>query len=342
MHIAKRLARRGTAVLAAASLAVLGAVALDTDPASAVRPPGIPSDATAQSELEALTVAPERNNDSYDRSLFPHWSSVGNGCTARQYVLLRDGTDVETGSDCQPDSGSWQSDFDDTWTSTVSNATIDHVVALAEAWGSGASDWSTAQREAFANDVESPQLWIATTSVNSSKGSYDPAEWMPPNPAVRCDYVKAWIHVKYLYDLTVDSAEASALQSHMSDYCGTSGGGPSTGECAGSFGGPMTITEGRTVSAEITIDCDRAASDAGRVGVDIAHPYRGDITVDLVAPDGTVYPLKTADGGSGGDIDTVYTVDLASEDASGTWSLLVADTYEGGSTGTLNGWTIEV
>ncbi len=342
MQIVKRFAHRGAAVLAAASLAVLGVIALDTDPAAAVRPPGIPSDATAQSELDSLTVAPERNNDSYDRSLFPHWSSVGDGCTARQYVLLRDGSNVETGSDCQPDSGSWQSDFDDTWTSTVSNATIDHVVALAEAWGSGASEWSTAEREAFANDVDSPQLWIATTSVNSSKGSYDPAEWMPPNTAVRCDYVKAWIHVKHLYDLTVDSAEASALQSHMSDYCGTSGGGPSTGECSGAFDGPVRITEGRTVSAEIALDCDRAASGESRVGVDIAHPYRGDVTVALVAPDGTVYPLKEASDDAGDDIDTVYTVDLASEDASGAWSLRVADTYAGGSTGTLHGWTIEV
>ncbi|WP_035697969.1 HNH endonuclease family protein [Glycomyces tenuis] len=218
MHIVKRFARRGAAVLAAASLAALGVVVLDTSPAAAVRPPGIPSDSTAQSELNALTVASEQNSG-YDRDLFPHWSSVGDGCTARQYVLLRDGSDVETGSDCQPDSGSWQSDFDDTWTSTVSNATIDHVVALAEAWGSGARDWSTAEREAFANDVDSPQLWIATTSVNSSKSSYDPAEWMPPNASVRCDYVKAWIHVKYLYDLSVDSAEKSALQSHLSNYC---------------------------------------------------------------------------------------------------------------------------
>lgn len=218
MHIAKRLAHRGAAALAATSLAVLGAIALDPAPSAAVRPPDIPSAATAQTELDDLTVDAEQN-DGYDRSLFPHWSNVGNGCTARQYVLLRDGSNVETGSDCQPDSGSWQSDFDDTWTSTVSNATIDHVVALSEAWGSGARNWSTAEREAFANDIDSPQLWIATTSVNSAKGDKDPAEWMPPNTAVRCDYVKAWIHVKHLYDLSVDSSEQHALQSHLNTYC---------------------------------------------------------------------------------------------------------------------------
>src|SRR5699024_9856054 len=82
MHIAKRLAHRGAAALAATSLAVLGAIALDPAPSAAVRPPDIPSAATAQTELDDLTVDAEQN-DGYDRSLFPHWSNVGNGCTAR-------------------------------------------------------------------------------------------------------------------------------------------------------------------------------------------------------------------------------------------------------------------
>ncbi|GAA2128921.1 HNH endonuclease family protein [Glycomyces algeriensis] len=219
MHAVQRVSKRALALAAAASLAVLTVIVLDAAPAEAVRPPGIPSLATAQSELNQLTVANESNGDSYDRDLFPHWSSVGGGCTARQYVLKRDGSNVQTGSDCQPDSGSWQSDFDNVWTSTVSNATVDHVVALSEAWASGASQWSTAERQAFANDISSPQLWIATTSINSTKGDKDPAEWMPPNTSVRCDYVKAWTHVKYLYDLTVNAAEKSAIQSHFNTYC---------------------------------------------------------------------------------------------------------------------------
>jgi len=219
MHAVKRVSKRAVAVIAAASVALLTVLVLDAAPAEAVRPPGIPSLSTAQSELNQLTVANESNGDSYDRDLFPHWSSVGGGCTARQYVLKRDGSNVQTGSDCQPDSGSWQSDFDNVWTSTVSNATVDHVVALSEAWASGASQWSTSERQAFANDISSPQLWIATTSINSAKGDKDPAEWMPPNTSVRCDYVKAWTHVKYLYDLKVNAAEKSAIQSHFNTYC---------------------------------------------------------------------------------------------------------------------------
>jgi len=219
MQAVQRAAKRAVALAAAASLAVITVLVFDSAPAEAVRPPGIPSLSTAQSELTQLTVRNESNGDSYDRDLFPHWSSVGGGCTARQYVLKRDGQNVETGSDCQPDSGSWQSDFDNVWTSTVSNATVDHVVALSEAWASGASQWTTAERQAFANDVSSPQLWIATTSVNSAKGDKDPAEWMPPNTSVRCDYVKAWTHVKYLYGLSVNSAEKTAIQSAFNTYC---------------------------------------------------------------------------------------------------------------------------
>ncbi|MCH7233074.1 proprotein convertase P-domain-containing protein [Glycomyces sp. L485] len=337
MHTVKRLARRAVAALASASLVLAGVLVLDTAPAAAVRPPGIPSASTAQSELGALTVAAESHNSSYDRSLFPHWRSVGGGCTARQYVLSRDGSNVQTGSDCQPDSGSWQSDFDNTWTSSVSNATIDHVVALHEAWGSGAWAWSTSQRQAFANDIDSPQLWIASSSVNSSKSSYDPAEWMPPNIAVRCDYVKAWIHVKYLYDLTVDPAEKSALQSHLTDYCGTSGG-----ECTGAHGTSRTITEGTTIESPITLNCSGSASSSSTVTVTITHPYHGDIRVALEAPDGTTRTLQSSGSGSGDFGTRSYTVNLSSESASGTWTLLVTDTYSGGSTGTLNSWSISV
>ncbi|THV42849.1 proprotein convertase P-domain-containing protein [Glycomyces buryatensis] len=342
MHTWKRMVHRAVAVLTAASLGTLALVALSSAPAEAVRPPGIPSAATAQTELNALTVRTEQNNNTYDRDLFPHWSSVGGGCTARQYVLGRDGSNVETGSDCQPDSGSWQSDYDNVWTSTVSNATIDHVVALGEAWGSGAWAWTTAQRQAFANDIDSPQLWIATTSVNSSKGADDPAEWMPPNTAVRCDYVKAWTHVKYLYNLTVDSAEKSAIQSHLNTYCGTSGGDPGTGDCTGSSNSARTITEGSTVSSTIALSCSGSASSSSSVTVNITHAYYGDIQVDLRAPDGSVYRVQSSSSNSGNFGSRSYTVNLSSEAASGTWTLQVRDTYSGGSTGTLNGWSLSV
>jgi len=332
--------RRAVAALAATALALVTLFSLGSAPAQAVRPPGIPSTSTAQSELTALSVAAESHGSTYDRDLFPHWKSVtGTGsCTARQYILKRDGTNVVTSDGCQPTSGSWQSDFDNVWTTTVSNATIDHVVALSEAWASGAWSWTTAQRQAFANDINSPQLWIATTSANSSKSDYDPAEWMPTNTSVRCDYVKAWIHVKYLYDLDVDSAEKTALQSHLTNYCGSSGG---TG-CTGSKTTAAAVPEGTPLNSTIALSCTGSASSTSSVSVNITHPYSGDIAIALIAPDGSSYTLKSASSSTTPNIVATYSVGLSSETRSGTWTLRVTDTYSGGSSGTLNSWSLSI
>ncbi len=135
-------------------------------------------------------------------------------------MLVRDGHDVVTDSDCQPTSGRWYSTFDDVWwDGDVSQISVDHMVPLSEAWKTGAADWTTAQRRDFANDVDSPQLWAVTVSSNSSKGDKDPSQWMPENTAIHCDYVKAWVNVKHRYDLTVTSAERSSIQDTIDTAC---------------------------------------------------------------------------------------------------------------------------
>nr|WP_227870148.1 MULTISPECIES: HNH endonuclease family protein [Streptomyces] len=185
--------------------------------AATAAPPRIPSAATAQSELNQLTVAAEGSMAGYSRDEFPHWRSSG-GCTARQTVLQRDGSNVNVGANCQPTSGSWYSQYDATTTTTVSQATIDHVVPLAEAWRSGANSWTRERRAEFANDLYWPQLIVASQSSNSSKGDQDPADWMP-RTEYRCTYTRMWIRVKHSYDLKVDSGEKSALQSALNSYC---------------------------------------------------------------------------------------------------------------------------
>ncbi len=91
------------------------------------------------------------------------------------------------------------------------------MVPLAEAWDSGAGSWTTSRRQAFANDLTRPQLIAVTDNVNQSKGDQDPATWMPSRTAYRCTYVRAWVQVKYYYDLAVDSAEKSALQGYLNN-----------------------------------------------------------------------------------------------------------------------------
>ncbi|MGI5458941.1 S8 family peptidase [Streptomyces sp. CA-249302] len=77
-----------------------------------------------------------------------------------------------------------------------------------------------------------------------------------------------------------------------------------------------------------------------QVGVDITHTYRGDLVIDLVAPDGSTYRLKAASSSDSADnVSTTYTVDASSETANGTWKLRVQDTAAQ-DTGTLNNWKL--
>ncbi|WP_333740214.1 S8 family peptidase [Streptomyces sp. IBSBF 2806] len=92
---------------------------------------------------------------------------------------------------------------------------------------------------------------------------------------------------------------------------------------------PITVT-GRTGNAPAAL----------QVGVDITHTYRGDLVVDLVAPDGTAYRLKAASSSdSADDVITTYSVNASAETANGTWKLRVQDTAAQ-DTGRLNGWKL--
>lgn len=205
-----RIIHRISFVLAA-TLAALGVYA---SPAAAT-PPGIPSRATAQAQLNALTVAPTGSTSGYSRDLFPHWSTVSGTCNTRETVLKRDGSSVVTDSSCAATSGRWYSPYDGaTWTA-ASDVDIDHVVPLAEAWRSGANAWTTGRRQSFANDRTRPQLIAVTDNVNQSKGDQDPSTWQPSVTSYRCTYAKMWIAVKSYWALKLQSSEKTALQTML-------------------------------------------------------------------------------------------------------------------------------
>ena len=196
---------------------VLSGVVLATLLASpaAATPPNIPSKATAQSQLNALTVATEGSMTGYSRDLFPHWITISGTCNTRETVLKRDGSSVVVDSACAATSGSWYSPYDGATWYAAADVDIDHVVPLAEAWRSGASSWSTSTRQSFANDLTRPQLIAVTDNVNQAKGDQDPSTWQPPLSSYRCTYSKMWITVKYNWGLKLQSTERSALQAML-------------------------------------------------------------------------------------------------------------------------------
>ncbi len=187
-------------------------------PSAQAAPPGVPSAATARTQLGTLTVAAAGSSSGYSRDLFPHWSTVSGACNTREVVLQRDGTGVQTNSSCAAIAGRWFSPYEGATQTAADRIDIDHLVPLAEAWRSGASSWTTTRRQQFANDRSGPALIAVTDTVNQEKGDQAPNLWRPPLESYWCTYARMWVQVKYTWGLRVTSGERSALYS-MLDRC---------------------------------------------------------------------------------------------------------------------------
>ncbi len=103
----------------------------------------------------------------------------------------------------------------------------------------------------------------------------------------------------------------------------------------------VTVNDNATVTSSIAVTGRTGNAPAAlKVDVDIKHTWRGDLVVDLVAPDGTVRNLKTSSSSDGADnVVATYTVDASSEVANGTWKLQVRDVASG-DTGYIDSWSL--
>jgi subtilisin family serine protease len=118
---------------------------------------------------------------------------------------------------------------------------------------------------------------------------------------------------------------------------------PPSGGCVGTSTTDVDIPDfGDPVTSAINItDCDGNADAASTVAVKIVHTYRGDLVLDLVAPDGTAYRLKNSSSDGTDNLDTSYTVDVSTETANGIWLLQAQDVYAI-DTGYIDGWTLSL
>ena len=175
-----------------------------------------PDDASALKVLGTLPVKGKAPKTGYERTQFSNgWERQGE-CDMRNIILRRDMAEVQVSEDCKVLNGV----LEDPYTgkrinftrgaSTSDDVQIDHVVALSNAWQTGAQLLSHEQRHAFAND---PLNLISTDgAANQQKSDGDAATWLPPNKAFRCQYVARQIAVKQAYSLWVTPAEYGVLE----------------------------------------------------------------------------------------------------------------------------------
>ena len=175
----------------------------------------------AETLLDSLAVKGRAPKTGYTRAQFGQtWADVNrNGCDTRNDILKRDLTGVvfRTGTrDCVVESGVLVDPYSGTTIDFVKgNVTsmavqIDHVVALSNAWQTGAFKLTLAKRTEFANDPDN--LLAVQGRLNSQKGDGDAATWLPPLKSYRCTYVSKQIAVKAKYGLWVTAPEKAAMK----------------------------------------------------------------------------------------------------------------------------------
>jgi hypothetical protein len=194
-------------------------VAPTTTNAEPEPPPG----SVAALDILALIPIARETPDGYNRELFGYGAPVDSfGCRTRALVLIRDSlTPAQIDRvGCAVVAGDWFSSYDGLTWSDVGEVQIDHVVALKEAWDSGASRWDSARLEAFANDVAEPRtLRVVTGDVNGAKGSNDPVNWLPPDESAVCQYLADWVSIKARWGLAMDESEHGRVRNLLRDRC---------------------------------------------------------------------------------------------------------------------------
>lgn len=138
-------------------------------------------------------------------------------CNSTDVVLQRDLVDLtlQAGSTCSVMSGALFDEYSGHWywylhsKPALNQVGVDHVVALQNAWNTGASLWPPNILNAFLND---PMELRATSAQEiTAKGSNDAAGWLPSNPQGRCWYAVDQVAIKFIYQLWVTPAEKAAL-----------------------------------------------------------------------------------------------------------------------------------
>lgn len=205
-------------ILVATFLFATGPTAAETD--------RLVAEFTFHDTTYSIRIEPEYTGGGYDRSQWPHWSTIPGSCfTVRDKALAEESwipvvTVPASRGRCRVVEGLWRDPYTGREFTDAADVDVDHVVPLAEAYESGGHAWNEDRRRAYANELgHQDHLIIVYDRENQSvKGKGDPAEYLPQNQGFVCDYLEAWVRVKARWDLSADPLEVEAIRGAMFEF----------------------------------------------------------------------------------------------------------------------------
>ena len=177
-------------------------------------------DADQLASLEGLIGDPDPGRPSYDREQFNEGQDLDGDCVrTRHEVLIEEGSGV-TVQDCKVASGVWNDAYTGLTLTDPAELQVDHVVALNDAWDSGAWAFTASQRESFSNSAAN--LNAIHGPENERKANLGPSRYSPARPAQTCAYLRQYSAVKIEWGLSVTRADFDAIEGGLANCDGES------------------------------------------------------------------------------------------------------------------------
>ena len=197
-----------------AALLVLGGCVLDATPTVQHKPPETPTTTPTVSHTQPIpSPTPE-----YDRDEWGGWIDADGDCqNTRAEVLIEESLVEPVLDGCRVVAGRWLGPWSGLSFEDAAELDIDHHVPLAHAHRTGGSAWDPELKRQFSNDLEN--LNTMSSSLNRSKGSRGPDEWLPPDETSHCAYAVQWKAVKAKYRLSIAASERQVLDEVLAS-CG--------------------------------------------------------------------------------------------------------------------------
>lgn len=135
----------------------------------------------------------------------------------RGVVLTRQSqVDVIVNEKCLVVSGQWYDPYTDKTFNDAAEIHIDHVVALKNAYMTGAHSWDSKKRCLYSNYLGNDiHLLPVNGPENMRKSDKSPLEYMPPNSKFICEYLRNWLEIKYIWNLRMTPREVNAIQNEI-------------------------------------------------------------------------------------------------------------------------------